>query len=903
MKLFKLIVLTLSVLPSAALAQERRFFHPDRIRYDAQCITVDGQDTLIFSGAFHYFRCPKPLWRDRFAKLKEAGCNAVETYVAWNWHEREMPANVNDFSKVDMTDLVDWMKMAHEEFGLYTIIRPGPYICAEWAGGGFPAWLMLKKPSHITGDNWLRSDDPEFLAWSKHWLDACNKVVVPEQITRKPVGAKGVILYQIENEYDFIQGFSDEQRIRHLKALYRYSVDAGIDVPIFTCWTRQIRGSTDPDLRNVFDGPNSYPRWNLQNTARDIDRCREQQPDAPLMIPECQGGWFAQVGGVLSEQQDGVTAEQCNGISMTALAHGVTILNYYMFFGGTNFGDWGARGQTTTYDYASPIREHGGVGDKFQAVKAIGTMLKEFGPALARAQRVTATAEGFDDGVVVTVRRAVDGQLFVFCWNRSRDRKVHGEGKLSLDQAKSIAVTYALEPFAYKVLWLPAGASDSSAGRWLPEPAPQIERPAAPQPVRITQAQRAANIEPQQWTDIKTGQSLLDAGVFDSRYVTYRTRISLTEEQASKFRTLRLEQSAADSVVARVNGHNLTTSQLMRRESSIPLGSALRAGDNELVVLYEALGYPNFGAGIHHVPGIRSGALVYSKTPPRMITEWRSHLAETRRPTTQMSAEFDDSSWDGFVLDDATAAEIEQPIQPGAQVKNAAGRILNGRSNTTAVFRTRIELTQEEIDAGLTELVFERLDDQGIVYINGKEAGATSRGRWNLSIDARQYFKPGTNLVAVAVTNRDGPGGITRPVRLLGTHLERIELPWQLADSVGKPGSWTSIDLENSPVDDGAMVAWYRIEFELPSQQKDVWVPWLARLNATGNGMIWLNDQHLGRYWQVGPQRDFYLPECWLKFGPGQKNVLTLCLRRTDKPPTLTAPVEISPDANAAEKR
>src|SRR3954466_14451912 len=88
----------------------------DRVTYDKQCLTIDGKDTLIFSGAFHYFRCPKELWRDRFTKIKEAGFNCVETYVAWNVHEREQPADVNDFSKIDLTDLHDWLTMAHDEF-------------------------------------------------------------------------------------------------------------------------------------------------------------------------------------------------------------------------------------------------------------------------------------------------------------------------------------------------------------------------------------------------------------------------------------------------------------------------------------------------------------------------------------------------------------------------------------------------------------------------------------------------------------------------------------------------------------------------------------------------------------------------------------------------------------------
>ena len=113
-----------------------------RLTYDSHCLTLDGKDFVLFSGAFHYFRCPKELWRDRFKKLKEAGFNTVETYVAWDWHEPTPPANVDDYSKVDMTDLHNWLAMACDEFGLNVYIRPGPYICAEWDGGGYPQWLV-----------------------------------------------------------------------------------------------------------------------------------------------------------------------------------------------------------------------------------------------------------------------------------------------------------------------------------------------------------------------------------------------------------------------------------------------------------------------------------------------------------------------------------------------------------------------------------------------------------------------------------------------------------------------------------------------------------------------------------------------------------------------------------------
>jgi len=112
--------------------------HPDRIRYDGHCLTIDGKDTFICSAAFHYFRVPRELWRDRFQKIKDAGFNTVETYVPWNWHERDLPAGLDDYSKVDLSEIEAWLKMAQDEFGFYSIVRPGPFICAEWGGGGYP---------------------------------------------------------------------------------------------------------------------------------------------------------------------------------------------------------------------------------------------------------------------------------------------------------------------------------------------------------------------------------------------------------------------------------------------------------------------------------------------------------------------------------------------------------------------------------------------------------------------------------------------------------------------------------------------------------------------------------------------------------------------------------------------
>ena len=188
------------------------FLHPDRIRFDNRCIQIEGEDVFLFSGAFHYFRVPQPLWPDRFSKLKKAGFNCVETYIPWNWHEQRMPKSVSDESCLDMTQLEDFLKMA-EEFGLYVIVRPGPYICAEWSGGGFPQWLMRKKPAKPKYETWLQSTDEEFMRWNEHWYKAVCRVVAPHQLPRKEKGSGGVILFQIENEFNRIKWFSKESKM------------------------------------------------------------------------------------------------------------------------------------------------------------------------------------------------------------------------------------------------------------------------------------------------------------------------------------------------------------------------------------------------------------------------------------------------------------------------------------------------------------------------------------------------------------------------------------------------------------------------------------------------------------------------------------------------------------------
>lgn len=783
-----------------AQAPERVFPHPERIRYDGRCLTIDGKDILIFSGTFHYFRCPKPLWRERFERIKEAGFNAVETYVPWNWHERSMPASLDDFSRVDLEDFKEWLRMAQDEFGFYTIIRPGPYICAEWDGGGFPRWLLTKMPAaaripsgqavdvqaaagadaapsadgpHASRLVWLRGDDPTFIAWSEHWFKAVCPVIAANQITRRPPGHGGVILFQIENEYDLYKDVPADERVPHLKALYETAVANGIEVPIFTCWTKQVRGSTDPDLSQVFDAFNSYPRFAIDGTAKRIRDLQSAQPDAPVMISELQGGWFSAVGGKLSEDQPGLTAAQINAHTLLALQTGATILNYYVLFGGTNFGLWPGRGNTATYDYFAPIRETGAVGDKYLAVSAIGHMLEEHGAALARSSEVPCQAEtGYSD-ITVAARSARQGDLYLFFRNRSRTESYRGTatvwpgagGRFGAMRS-DLRVDYDLGPFAMKVFYLKAADIDAAKGEWLPKPVAGPRRPeSVPEAVRLSTASERLDAPAADWASVGPGDMLPELGVDDARPVVYATTLNLPAGTATDGATLHFNVYSDDKLVLNLNGHlvPLGTS----RDAAV--GPWLKSGDNSLEILYLQEGQANFGAPVQDEAGLRSGSL--------------------------------------------RLAGLSFPLGPWKIARS----------------------------------------------IGGEAAGWPALGPGN---------PEGWSEVAL-----DTSGAIARKGGI------------ETAPEGGVSGS----------------TVWYRATFKLPASDPHVWVPWGALIAAAGDGEIWLNGQSLGRYWEVGPQREYYLPECWLHFG-GEPNVLTFRLSPVRRGVALRA-VEVAPYADQAEVR
>lgn len=307
---------------------------------------LDGKPFKILSGSIHYFRVVPEYWRDRLLKLKAMGLNTVETYIPWNFHEPRKGAF--DFS--GPRDVVSFVRMA-QELGLYVILRPSPYICAEWEFGGLPAWLLAEEGMR------LRCSDPAYMQNVMDYYDALIPLLVPLQVTH----GGPVILVQVENEYG---SYGDDKA--YLAALRDALIRRGIDVPLVTSDGPENDMLACGKAEGVFQtgnfGSQSEERFGVM-TAHGI---------APLMCMEYWCGWFDYWGCGEHHTTD---AADCAADYAKLIAMGHA--NLYMFHGGTSFGLMNGSNyydrltpDTTSYDYDAPLTEDGRPTEKYRLFKA-----------------------------------------------------------------------------------------------------------------------------------------------------------------------------------------------------------------------------------------------------------------------------------------------------------------------------------------------------------------------------------------------------------------------------------------------------------------------------------------------------------------------------------------------------
>ena len=303
---------------------------------------LNGQPFVVKATELHYPRIPRPYWDQRIKMCKSLGMNTICLYVFWNIHEQQE-------GKYDFTgnnDVAAFCRLAQRN-GMYVIVRPGPYVCAEWEMGGLPWWLLKKK------DIRLREDDPYFLARVKAFEAEVGRQLAPLTIQN----GGPIIMVQVENEYGSYG--VNKQYVSQIRDIVKAS---GFDkVTLFQCdWASNFENNGLDDLL-----------WTMNfGTGSNIDaqfkRLKQLRPETPLMCSEFWSGWFDKWG---ARHETRPAKAMVEGID-EMLSKNISF-SLYMTHGGTSFGHWaganspGFAPDVTSYDYDAPINEYGHATPKF----------------------------------------------------------------------------------------------------------------------------------------------------------------------------------------------------------------------------------------------------------------------------------------------------------------------------------------------------------------------------------------------------------------------------------------------------------------------------------------------------------------------------------------------------------
>ncbi|XP_053399525.1 beta-galactosidase-like isoform X2 [Mercenaria mercenaria] len=318
------------------------------IDYDNNTFVMDGKPFRYISGSIHYSRVPYQYWDDRLHKMAAAGLNAIQTYIPWNIHETVQ----GQYDFEGQQDIVTFFKTA-QKYNLAVILRPGPYICAEWEFGGLPAWL-LKDPSIK-----VRTTDPVYLKAVMKWMEKLYSVISP--LLYKNGGP--IITVQIENEYGSYPA-CDYTYLEVLRDLaWKY---LGTDVVLFS-----TDGDGDGYLKcGTINGVYATVDFGITyHPEKNFAIQRHKEPEGPLVNSEYYTGWLDHWGQNHSTVPTAAVAKSLD----LMLALGANV-NMYMFEGGTNFGFWNGANYPyhpvpTSYDYDAPLTEAGDITDKYMQLR------------------------------------------------------------------------------------------------------------------------------------------------------------------------------------------------------------------------------------------------------------------------------------------------------------------------------------------------------------------------------------------------------------------------------------------------------------------------------------------------------------------------------------------------------
>ena len=338
--LFSLLVALLVTIPSNAQKAKGTF------EAGNGTFLLNGNPFVVKAAEIHYPRIPKPYWEHRIKMCKALGMNTVCIYIFWNIHEQRE----GQFDFTGNNDVAEFCRLAQKN-GMYVIVRPGPYVCAEWEMGGLPWWLLKKK------DIRLREQDPYFMERVKIFEQKVGEQLAPLTIQN----GGPIIMVQVENEYGSYG--EDKPYVSEIRDCLRGIY--GKDLALFQCdWSSNFEKNGLDDLTWTM---NFGTGANINDQFR---RLGELRPNAPKMCSEFWSGWFDKWG---ARHETRPAKDMVAGID-EMLSKGISF-SLYMTHGGTSFGHWaganspGFAPDVTSYDYDAPINEYGQATPKFYELR------------------------------------------------------------------------------------------------------------------------------------------------------------------------------------------------------------------------------------------------------------------------------------------------------------------------------------------------------------------------------------------------------------------------------------------------------------------------------------------------------------------------------------------------------
>ncbi|KAI8097667.1 glycoside hydrolase superfamily [Halteromyces radiatus] len=490
---------TLTDITTESVAYNRTKYQ-SLLDWDKYSLRVEGEPILILSAEFHYWRIPdRERWPHILQQYQTAGYNTIRIYFHWGYHSPAEGLYLFDGNRD-----VDYLLTLCEKLGLFVLAAPGPYICAETQGGGYPSWLVAKRHLNIRHNSIMlwRTYDASFVTYEIQWLDHILPILARHQITENndQRRRRGCILaLQIDNElfetmaHILPVGLRDQMRV-----LAKAARDANITVPLFTndgfeeggwvpgkkpnFWSKYPFGI---DLygfdKYVVFAPSSSPKswlidggttsgewkdWDPKRMENSMDRLEKTvrgfgggAKESPIFIPELQGGWFNhyQLQHTYDQIYDFYGDQYTKLLFESSLAQGVTMASLYMVYGGTNWGTLGDPDVYTSYDYSACIREYGYLSSRGRNLRQTLIFAQSFEPYFTRTDLLKKPTMGSPVREIINRQRVAVGadQDVVFTFFRNFDRKKRDEHVINQNYAgKTIQMKIQ---FGYKTSFIGIG--------------------------------------------------------------------------------------------------------------------------------------------------------------------------------------------------------------------------------------------------------------------------------------------------------------------------------------------------------------------------------------------------------------------------------------------------------------